>query len=134
MFSKALNNLRSKQLINNKIFEHAKQIYWALGVGKWNANFIFDFLENEFWADRGVPFKFHFQKLTWFLDGIFSVHRGMLELKNDTSISRKNGSFANKTCCSLPALFVKMKIYVCCCNFGNKQKFLISLFCIDCSQ
>ena len=27
-------------------------------------NFKFNFLENEFWADGGVRFKFYFQNLT----------------------------------------------------------------------
>ena len=38
-----------------------------MGVGEWNhtmENFKFDFLENDFWVDRGVRFKFHFQNLT----------------------------------------------------------------------
>ena len=84
-------------------------------------NFIFDFLENEFWADWGVRFKFHVQNLTLFLYMIFSMYRGILELKKDTSISRKNGSFANKMYRSLTALFVKTKIYFCRCYFRSKQ-------------
>ena len=56
-----------------------------------------------------------------FLMGRFSICRGILELKKDTSILCKNDSFANKTCCALTALFVKRKIYFCCCNLGNKQ-------------
>ena len=62
------------------------------------------------------------------------MYRGVLELKNDTSILCKNDSFANKTCCALTALFVKMKIYFSRCNFGNKQKTLASFFRIDCRQ
>ena len=58
----------------------------------------------------------------------------MLELKNYSSILRKNDSFANTTCCSLAALFVKMKTYFCCCNFTNKQKFLVLFYHICCSQ
>ena len=49
------------------------------------------------------------------------MHRGILELKNNTSILHKNGSFSNKASCGLTALFLKMKIYFCCCNFINKQ-------------
>ena len=49
------------------------------------------------------------------------MYRGILELKINTSILPKNVSFANKTCCAMTALFVEMKIYFCCCNFGNKQ-------------
>ena len=56
-----------------------------------------------------------------FSTGFFAMHRGILELKNDTSISLKNGSFANTVFCSLTALFVKTKIYFCRCKFGNKQ-------------
>ena len=56
------------------------------------------------------------------------MYRGIVELKNDTSIIRKNGSFVNKTCYALTALFVKTKMYFCHCNSGNKQKFLVSFF------
>ena len=34
-------------------------------------NFKFDFLENEFWADWDLRFKFSFQNLTYFFHGIF---------------------------------------------------------------
>ena len=44
----------------------------------------------------------------------------------------KNGSFSNKTCCSLTALFLKKKIYFC--SFVIEQQFLVSFFHIDCSQ
>ena len=53
------------------------------------------------------------------------MYRGILELKNDTSILCKNGGFPKKTSCGLTALFVKTKIYFCCCNFANKQRFFI---------
>ena len=56
-----------------------------------------------------------------FSTGFFPMCRRVLELKNDTSILCKNGSFSNKTCCSLTALFLKMKNHFCCCNFVNKQ-------------
>ena len=49
------------------------------------------------------------------------MYRGISEQKNGTSILHKNGSFSNKTCCSLTALFLKIKIYFCLCNFVNKQ-------------
>ena len=62
------------------------------------------------------------------------MYKGILELKSNTSILRKNGSFANKMCCGLNALFLRMEIYFCRCNFGNKQKFLALFFRIDCSQ
>ena len=67
----------------------------------------------------------------------FSLYRGILEPKNDTGILRKNGSFSNKTCCGLTALFLKTKIYFCRYNFVNKQinqKFLVSFFRVDYSQ
>ena len=81
-------------------------------------NFKFDFLENEFPADWGVCFKFY---ENFFSKGFFSLYRGILELKRDISIMHKNHLFANKTCCGLTTLFVKMKIYFCCYNFANKQ-------------
>ena len=56
-----------------------------------------------------------------FSTGLFSMYGRTVELKNDTSILRKNGSFVNETCYALNALFVKTKIYFCHCNSGNKQ-------------
>ena len=56
-----------------------------------------------------------------FSTGFFLMYRGILELKNDTSILCKNGLFSNKTCCCLTALFLKTKIYSDRCNFVNKQ-------------
>ena len=61
----------------------------------------------------------------------------ILVLKNNTSILRKKGSFSNKMCCSLTALFLKTKIYFCCCNFITKlinKNSSYCFFCIDCSQ
>ena len=49
------------------------------------------------------------------------MYRGVLELKNDTRILRENGSFTNKACCGLTALFVKREICLSRCNFANKQ-------------
>ena len=52
-----------------KTFEHANLIFtepWALANQiMLNAmqNFKFNFLENKFWTDWGVRFKFHFQNL-----------------------------------------------------------------------
>ena len=57
-------------------------------------NFQFDFLEDEFWADWCLSFQIHFQTLHNILAGFCSMYRGILELKNDTSILQKNGSFA----------------------------------------
>ena len=56
-----------------------------------------------------------------FSKGLFSMYRGILELKNNASILLKIGTLANKTCCALTALSVKTKIYFCCCKSGNKQ-------------
>ena len=44
-----------------------------------------------------------------FSTGVFPMYRGILELKNNASILRKNGSFSNKTCRGLTALFLKRK-------------------------
>ena len=58
------------KITNNKAFEHASLIFtepWALVneiMLNIMQNFKFDFLENEFWVDGGVRFKFHFQNLT----------------------------------------------------------------------
>ena len=68
-FLQVFHNLRSKQLINNKTFEHDSLIFTepqALAneiVLNIMQNFKFNFLKNEFWADCGVRFKFHFQNL-----------------------------------------------------------------------
>ena len=60
----------------------------------------------------------------------FSMYRGILELKNDIlwnfygifyDILSKNGSFTNKTCFGVIALFVRTKIYFYRCNFTDKQ-------------
>ena len=61
------------------------------------------------------------------------MYRGTLEPKKYTNILRKNGSFSNKTSCGLTALFLKTKIYFCCCNVGNKQiKKIPTIFCSYC--
>ena len=58
------------KIINKKAFEHASLIFtepWALVneiMLNIMQNFKFDFLENKFWADRNICFKFHFQNLT----------------------------------------------------------------------
>ena len=56
-----------------------------------------------------------------FYTAFFPMYRGILELKNNTRIFVQNGLFSYKTCCGLTALFLKMKISFCCCNFVNKQ-------------
>ena len=53
--------------------------------------------------------------------GSFPMYRGILELKNDSSILHKSDLFSNKTCCGLTVLFLKTKIYFCRCDFVNKQ-------------
>ena len=45
----------------------------------------------------------------------------------DTSILCINGSFANKMCCGLTALFVKPKINFCPCKFANKQTTILNI-------
>ena len=58
------------KIINSKTFEHAGLIFaenWALVneiMLNIVQNFKFNFLENEYWADWGVRFKFHYQNLT----------------------------------------------------------------------
>ena len=58
------------EIVNNKAFEYANLIFtepWELEnelMLKIMQNFKFDFLKNEFQADWGVRFKFHFQNLT----------------------------------------------------------------------
>ena len=84
-------------------------------------NYKFDFHRNEFWTDWGVRFNFHSKTLHNFTTGLFSLYRGIFQLKKDTSILSRNGSCANSTCCSLTTLFVKTKIDFCCCNLANKQ-------------
>ena len=76
---------------------------------------IIDFLENEYWTDWVV-------RLHDFSTVFFSIYRGILELKNNTNILCKNGSFANKTCCALTELFVKTNICFCRYNFRKINK------------
>ena len=85
-------------------------------------NFNFVFVENEFWPTGVYVLSSISITLHNFCPRFFSMYRGVIKLKNDTSILPKNGSFAKKTCCSLIVLFVKTKIYFFCCNnFANKQ-------------
>ena len=115
-------------LINNKTFENVSVIFdepLALAneiMLNIMQSFKYDFLENEFWADWGVLSISISRNLLNFSTGFFSMYTsGIIELKNYNSILRKNGWFANKTCYSLTALFLKTRIYFCCCNFANKQ-------------
>ena len=52
---------------------------------------------------------------------MFSTFRGILELKNETNILRKNSPFANKKCYGMTVPLVETKIYFFLCNFANKQ-------------
>ena len=51
------------------------------------------------------------------------MYTGMLEVKLDTRVLRKNGSFANRlTCCSLTALFRERKcLFIVATLLINKQ-------------
>ena len=128
------------EIINNKVFEHASLIFtepWTLANEimlniMQSLNLIF--LKTSFGPTRVYVLGSISRTLHNFSTEFFSMYRVILELKNDTSVLRKNGSFANKTYCGLTALFLKKKIYFCRCNFANKQKFLVSFFRIDCSQ
>ena len=121
------------EIVNNKTFEHTNLIFtepWALtSPGRWRMkscwiwfkilNLIFsktNFRSTEVYVLSSISKTLHN-----FSTRFFPMYRGILELKNDTSILRKNGSFSNKTCCGLTALFLKTKIYFCRCNFVNKQ-------------
>ena len=115
------------EIVNNKAFEHANLIFtepWTLTdeimlTIMQNINLIFS--KTNF-RPTGVYVLSSISKtLHNFSTGFFPMYRGILELKNDTNILRKNGSFSNKTCCGLAALFLKTKIYFCRCNFVNKQ-------------
>ena len=76
-------------------------------------------LKKEFWADYDLsPIS---RNLHNFSTIFFSMYRGILEVKNDTSILLKNDSFTNKMCCRLTPLFTKTKIYFCRFIFANKQ-------------
>ena len=102
------------EIVNNKAFEHANLIFKCKSL-----NLIFP--KTNF-RPTGVYVLSSLSKtLHNFSTGFFTMYRGILELKNDTCIFRKNGSFSNKTCCDLTALFLKTKIYFCRCNFVNKQ-------------
>ena len=72
-------------------------------------NFKFDFLKNKFRPNAVYVSSSISKTLHNFSMGILPMYRGILELKNDTSILRKNGWFSNKTYCSLTALFLKKK-------------------------
>ena len=111
----------------NKAFEHANLIFTELWRWQMKScwmqcktlNLIFS--KTNF-SPTGVYVLSSISKtLHNFSTGFFPMYRGILQLKYDTSILCKNGSFSNKTCCGLIALFLKTKIYFCCCNFVNKQ-------------
>ena len=129
------------EIVNDKAFEHASLIFtepWVL-TNKIMLNIMeslkFDFL-NKFWASWGVRFNSISRTLAKNSGVYFTKYKGILELKSDTRISRKNGWFVSKTCCGLTALFVKTKIYFCCWNFVNKKinKIPSIVFCVGCGQ
>ena len=115
------------EIVNNKAFEHANLIFtepWALAneiilnICK-TLNLVFSKMNLR---STGVYVLSSISKtLHTFSTGSFPMYRGILELKNDTKVLRKNNSFSNKTCCNLTALFLKLKVYFCHCNFVNKQ-------------
>ena len=129
------------EIVNGKAFEHASLIFTESRVltNKIMLNIMeslkFDFL-NKFWASWGVRFNSISRTLAKNSGVYFTKYKGILELKSDTRISRKNGWFVSKTCCGLTALFVKTKIYFCCWNFVNKKinKIPSIVFCVGCGQ
>ena len=113
------------EIVNNKAFEHANLIFtepWALTneiMLNIMQNLKFGFLKTNF-RPTGVYVLSSISKtLHNFSTGFFPMYRGILELKHDTRILRKNGSFSNKTCCGLTAFFLKTKIYFCRCIRGG---------------
>ena len=113
-------------LINSKTFEHADLIFtepWTL-TNEIMLNIIqsfkFDFSRKRILGRLGWTFYVPFQEPYLIFPRFFLIYRGILELKNNTSIWRKNSSFAHKTCCDLTTLFVKQKFSFCRCNFANK--------------
>ena len=94
------------EIVNSKAFEHASLIFtepWVLANVEYIGNLIFS--KTNF-RPTGV-YVLSSRTLYDFSNEFFSVYRGILELKNDTTILRKNDSFANKMCCSLTVLIVK---------------------------
>ena len=111
----------TETLINNKTFEHANLIFtelWAL------ANQIMLNISISSKTNFGLTGVYILSSISRTLHnlcmGFISLYRGVSELKNDTSILRKNGLYANKRCCDLTALFLKTKIYFCHYSFANK--------------
>ena len=82
-------------------------------------------------GQMGVYILSSISRALHFSTGFFSMYRGILELKNDSRILRKNSSFKNETCFGLTALFVKTKIYFYRCNFANKQQTKIPVLFVN---
>ena len=75
-----------------------------LGGSLISGNFPSGSSRKQILSQPGCTFQLHFQNLTSFFHRIFfSIYRGILELKRDSSILRKNDLFANNTCCGLTA-------------------------------
>ena len=82
-------------------------------------NFEFDFSKTNF-GSTGVHVVSSISRTSHnFSMGFFSIY---------TALKRKNSSFANKPCCALISLFLKTKFTFVVVTF------LVSFFCIDCSQ
>ena len=111
----------TQTLINNKTFEHANLIFtelWAL-ANQIMLNILI-FSKTNF-GPTGVYILSSISRTLHNLCMEFiSLYRGVSELKNDASIFRKNGSYANKRFCDLNALFPKTKFYFCHYSFANK--------------
>ena len=70
-------------------------------------NLKFGLFENNFFGPAEVYGLVSISRaLHIFSTELFSMYRGILELKNDTSILRISDSFTNKTGSGLTALFV----------------------------
>ena len=84
------------EIVNNKAFEHANLIFtepWALTneiMLNVMQNFKFDFLKNEFCADRSVHIKFHFHNLNQNHDRGLTSERYLNSLKHVTGKLKDN--------------------------------------------
>ena len=93
-------------------------------------NIKFDFLENKISATGVYVLSSILRTSHNFIKGFFSKYRGILKLKNNAIILRKNGSFTNKTCCQKQAF-----TFVFGTSQINKQTQISSIFFyINCSK
>ena len=95
------------EIVNNKAFAHANRIFTETSaltnkiMLNIMQNFKFDSSKTNFRL-TGVYVLSSISKILHnFSTGFFPMYRGILELKNDTSILHKNGLFSDKTCCGL---------------------------------